>query len=78
MRRQEIEWVFRQMNWDWKQAADSLGYSVSHLKNMMGGQREVPAGFRTKLKHAVEKEIKLSTKRYSNLRSVLDCQEGLV
>lgn len=72
----QLEWVLRQMGWTQAQAAANLDYSLSHFKNLLSGQRTMPPDIRERLKEAVSKEIKLNTKRYSNLKELLDCQEG--
>lgn len=76
MRKQEIEWILRQMGWTQADAAEKLGYSLSHFKNILSGQRSMPDNIKAKLKKAVESEIKLNTKKYSNLKATLECQEG--
>lgn len=72
----QLEWVLRQMNWTQAQAASNLDYSLSHFKNLLNGQRTMPPDIRERLKAAVEREVKLNTKRYSSLKDLLDCQEG--
>ncbi len=78
MTKQQIEWVRRQMGWTQEHMAAMVGYSLGHFRNILSGQRAIPADFTLRLKEAVSKEIKLNTKKYSNLKELLDCQEEKV